>query len=154
MGIGRGQQAGNLTQFGTGPANGRGHGILALTGVAARKRQGGLWFAPRIGPAVLLLKCLAGAGERVSLGVDQLLDLQKQFDVAPAVKPLAGSALVGFELRELRLPKTQNVGLDLADTRNVSNLEVETVGDQRRFWESCVAIVKTRRRPLMGGNSL
>ena len=78
MGIGRGQQAGNLPQFGAGLANGRGDGIQALTGVAARKRQKGLRFAPRIGPAMLLLTGQASAGERVPLGETELLDLQKK----------------------------------------------------------------------------
>jgi hypothetical protein len=131
VGVGRSQQAGNLTQFGTGLAKDCGHSIRALTGVN-RKRQRGLRLALRLVMAVKLLKCLTGAGERVPLGVNELLDLQDQLDIAPAVKPLAGSALVGLELRELRLPKTQNVGFDLADARNVSNLEVETVGDQGR----------------------
>ena len=130
IGIGRGKQSGNLPQLSTDPANGRSDCIPVLAGVAARKRQRGLWLALRAWTAMLLLKSLAGAGECVSLGMDQLFDLKNQFDVAPAVKPLAGSALVRFELRKLRLPKAQDIRLDLADARNISNLEVETVGYQ------------------------
>jgi len=132
IGIRRGQQSGNLPQFGAGPADGRSNCLLALAGVAARKRQRGLWFTLRSVTAVELIEGLPGAGECISLGVDKALDLQDQLDVAPTVEPLAGSALVGFELRKLRLPKAQDVSLDLADARNVTNLEVETVGDQGR----------------------
>ena len=158
MGIGRGQQSGNLPQFGAGPANGCSNCLLALAGVAARKRQRGLWFALRAWTAMLLLKSLAGAGECVSLGMDQLFDLKNQFDVAPAVKPLAGSALVGFELRKLRLPKAQDVGLDLADARNVTKLEVETVGDRGRVGGALLGKLRShsqeRKKPQTGGNSL
>jgi hypothetical protein len=64
--------------------------------------------------------------------VDQVFYLQGQLDVAAAVKALAGSALVGLELGKLRLPKAQDVGLELADAGDISNLEVETVGNRGR----------------------
>jgi hypothetical protein len=81
---------------------------------------------------VNLVQGLAGAGKRVSLSVDQAFDLQGQLNVATAVKALAGSAFVGLELGKLRLPKAQDVGLELADAGHISNLEVETVGDRGR----------------------
>ena len=77
-----------------------------------------------------LLKSLAGAGERVALAMNQALDLQKQFHIAAPVKPLPGSALVGLELGKLRLPKAQHIRLQLADPRDISNFEIETVGDR------------------------
>ena len=80
--------------------------------------------------AVALLQGLACARKRIALGVDQVLDLQSQLDIMTAIKPLAGAALVGFKLRELRLPKTQNIGFDLADAGHIANLEVEAVGDR------------------------
>jgi hypothetical protein len=81
--------------------------------------------------AVAVLQRLARAVQRISLGVDEPLDLQRQLHVTPAVKPLAGSALVGLELRKLRLPETQNVSFYLANPSNISDLEVETVRDRR-----------------------
>jgi hypothetical protein len=63
--------------------------------------------------------------------MDQALDFQDQLDFAAAVKALAGSTLVGFELGKLRLPKAQDVCLEAADACNVSNFEVEAVGDRR-----------------------
>ena len=86
----------------------------------------------RLGPA-RLPQSLAGAGKCISLGVNQALDFQSQFHVALAVESLSGSAFVWFELRELRLPKTQNVGLNLADPGHIANLEIEAVGYSRGF---------------------
>jgi hypothetical protein len=43
------------------------------------------------------------------------------------VEPLAGSALVGFKLRKLRLPKAQDIGFNFADSGYIADLEVETV---------------------------
>jgi len=65
--------------------------------------------------AMALLQGLACASERIALGVDQVLDLQGQLDVVTPIKPLAGSAFVGFQLRKLRLPKAQDIGFDFAD---------------------------------------
>ena len=110
-------------------ADGRGNRILALAGVARRQRQTGLWIAA----AVHLFESLAGAGECVSLGMNQSLDLEGEFHIAAAVEPLAGAAFVGLELGELRLPESQDLGLDLADARDVANLEIETVRDRGRF---------------------
>ena len=83
--------------------------------------------------ALSLFQSLTGASECVALGMDQMLDLQSQLNIAAAVEPLAGSALVGFELRKLRLPKAQDIGFDATDAGDVANLEVEAVRDCGRF---------------------
>ena len=75
-----------------------------------------------------LAESLAGAGDGSSLAVDQALDFQNQFNVAAAVEALAGSALGGLELGELRLPEAQDVGLEVDDAGYIANLEVEAVG--------------------------
>ena len=80
-----------------------------------------------------LLESLTGARERIALGVNQVLDLQGQLNITTAVKPLAGSAFVGFELGKLRLPKTQDIGFEAADAGHIANLEVEAVGDRGRI---------------------
>jgi hypothetical protein len=122
-----------------------GCGKGALAGAGSQERQAGLGVELRFelgfklgflpgnrATSVNLVQGLAGAGERVSLGVDQTFDLQGQLDVAAAVKALAGPAFVGLELGKLRLPKAQDVGLELTDAGHISNLEVETVGDRGR----------------------
>ena len=85
-----------------------------------------------------LFQRLASAVQRISLGVDESLDLQRQFHIASAVQPLACSALVGLKLWKLCLPEAQNLCFHLADTGHVSNLEVEAVGD-RRFVNNALA---------------
>ena len=125
----RGKQAGNLSQLGAGAADGRRRRIEPLGCVAGWLPRAGL----RAALAMTLFQCLTGAGERISFGVNQALDLQRQLHIAPSIEALAGAALVGLELRKLRLPKTQNIGLHIADAGDVSNLEVETVRDHRCF---------------------
>lgn len=140
---GRSQQAGNLPQLGAGAANGCCNGIQARPWFGSDQRQAGLGIGLRValcaglGPrtatrSALEIKGLAGSGQRVSLGVDQAFDFKGQLDFAAAVKPLAGAAFVGFELRKLRLPKAQNISFKLAKARHISNFEVEAVGDRRR----------------------
>jgi len=85
------------------------------------------------GAAVVLFQDLAGAGQGVSLCMDEALYFQNQFDFAAAVEALAGSTLVGLELGKLRLPKAQDVGFKAADIGDVANLEIEAVGDYRCF---------------------
>jgi hypothetical protein len=125
-------------------ANGGGNGVAAVVGVAAHcgeaRRRIQLKFRPGFGlrfgflrsrAAIALFECLTGAGEGVSLFMDQALDFKDQLDFAAAVKALAGSTLVGSELGKLGLPKAQDVGLKTADSGDVSNFEVEAVGDRR-----------------------
>ena len=89
-----------------------------LGGADDQEGQAGLRIALRLWLGIMvtmeLIERLACSGECVALDVDQALDLQGQLDVTAAVKPLAGSALVGFELRKLRLPKAQDIGFDLS----------------------------------------
>ena len=98
-----------------------------------------------------LLQCLTRAGERIALGVDQVLDLQGQFNVMAAVEALAGAALFGFELGKLRLPKAQDIGFDAADASHIANLEVKAVGDYGRIRSAILGKLhghgETRRRP-------
>ena len=81
------------------------------------------------GGAELGFEGLAGAGDGVALVVKQGLDPQGHLNIAAAVKALAGAALVGLELGKLALPKTQNVGRDLAQLGYFADAEVELVGD-------------------------
>ena len=78
-----------------------------------------------------LFQSLTGAGEGVALGVDQVLDLQDQFNISAAIEPLTGSAFVGLELGKLRLPKAQDIGFEAADAGHIADLEVEAVGDRQ-----------------------
>jgi len=137
----RGQQTGDLAQLGAGVADGCGNGVEALAGVGGQERDAGLRTRVGFLPGVLLGReamvdlsnDLACAGKGVPFGVDKALDLQNEFDVAAAVKAVAGSAFVGFELGELRLPKAQDVGFEGADAGDISNFEVKAVGDFGRF---------------------
>jgi len=139
--LGRGEQAGNFTQFCAGIGDGFGGFIQRqfggrLAGVSDQKRQPGLRIVQkhRLGGmvAMILFEDLTGANQRIALIADQMLDLQSQLNVITAVKPLAGSTFIGLELVELRLPKAQDIGLNATDARHIANLEVEAVGDDRR----------------------
>ncbi len=81
----------------------------------------------RIATAAYLFKCLSRARQRVSLRMNEPLDIKSQFHVAAAVKPLSGAAFVGLELRKLGLPETQDVGFHFANTRDIANLEIKAV---------------------------
>jgi hypothetical protein len=76
-----------------------------------------------------LLQRLTGAGEGVALGVDQVLDLQDQFNIFAAIESLAGSTFVGLEQGKQRLPKAQDIGFEAADAGYIADFEVEAVGD-------------------------
>ncbi len=97
-----------------------------LTGFAGRERQTRLRFG-----AASLPESMARARQRVALAMNEALDFERQFHVAPAVEALAGATFVWLELRKLRLPEPQHVGFNFADTGYVANLEVEAVGDRR-----------------------
>src|SRR5207248_151361 len=75
---------------------------------------------------------MASAGDGVTLTVHEALDLKSHFHFAAAVETLAGTTLIGLQLRELRLPETKNVGLDAAQARNIANLEVQAIGNDGR----------------------
>jgi hypothetical protein len=133
---GRGEHSDDLAEFCTSVADHGGDGIAARIGSIGRKRQAGLGGAfvivlRGLSTAADLIEDLAGAGDGVSLGVDEALDLKNEFDFATAIETLAGAALVGLELGELGFPKAKDVGFEFADAGDVANFEVETVGDCR-----------------------
>jgi hypothetical protein len=74
---------------------------------------------------------LAGAGDRVALAVEEAFDAQSHLDVAAAIETLAGTAFVRFELRELALPETKDIGWDVAELSDFADAEVELVRDIR-----------------------
>jgi hypothetical protein len=75
------------------------------------------------------LEDLPGAGDGVALTVEEAFDAQSHLDVATAVEALSGAPLVGFELRELALPETQDVGWKVAESGDFADAEVELVRD-------------------------
>lgn len=111
--------------------DGPGHGIGASRLRRPDRLRG---FGPGGGTACgARVERLAGAGDGESLLVQEALDLEDKFDVAAAVKALAGAALVGLELGELGFPEAEDVGLDGANAGDVADFEVEAVGDDRRL---------------------
>ena len=78
------------------------------------------------------LSTCARAGNGVSLVLEEGLDAQGHLDIAAAVEALSGATLVGLELRELTLPKAQDVGGDLAEACHLADAEVELVRDLGR----------------------
>lgn len=78
-----------------------------------------------------LSQCVSRTRQGVTFAINQPLDLYRDLHVTLAIEPLAGSALVGFQLRELRFPEAQNIRLDLEKTCNIPDLEIETIGYRR-----------------------
>jgi len=124
-----GEHSGNLAQLCADVSNCSGGSIQTLAGFGCGQGKARL----RISTAMHLLKGLARAGKSVSLGMNQALDIQSQFHITTAVKPLSGATFVGLKLRKLRLPEAQYIGLNPADPSDIANLEIETVGDGWRF---------------------
>jgi len=138
--LGRSEQAGDFAEFGAGVSDGRGYVIHSLArggldGACDQERQTGLRVALGDGlgslAAMALLENLPSASKGIALIADEVLDPQGQLDVMAAIEPLAGSTFIGLELGKLRLPKTQDIGLEATDARHIANLEVEAVGDDR-----------------------
>jgi hypothetical protein len=77
--------------------------------------------------AELGLEHRARAGDGVALFLEQALDAEGHLNVAAAVEALAGATFVGAELRELALPKAQDVGGDFAEAGDFADAEVELV---------------------------
>jgi len=119
----------NLPEFSPGMPDGSCRGILPFARFNGSCLLPGLWIAA----AMALLKSLARAGKRISLGMNQPFDLQGQLHIAFAVESLPGTTLVGLELRKLRFPEPQNVGLNFANARDIADLEIKTVRDRGRF---------------------
>lgn len=129
---GRSEHGCNFPQFGAGASDG-------LRGLVLADGLGGRVGGSRAVAAMALLQALARAGQRVSLIVNQALDFERHFYVAPAVKALAGSAFAGPKLRELRFPEAQYVGFHSADAGNVPYFEVEAIGNRGRFNNNALA---------------
>src|SRR5215469_11885095 len=109
----------DFAQFGAYLSHSGDHRFLALRRVGsprARLLTGCLVnssLVPHRGRLGLLLPVcpfqrLAGTGDGVTLAMHQPLDLESEFNLAAAVQALAGAALVGLQLRELRLPETED----------------------------------------------
>src|SRR6185503_4574005 len=81
----------------------------------------------------LLSQYLPRTRERIALSIHQSLDLNRDLDVAFAIEPLPGPALVRLQLRKLRFPESQYVWLNFQKTRNIPDLEIETIGDSRNL---------------------
>ena len=81
----------------------------------------------------LLSKRLPRTRQSVALAVNQPLDLDRDLNIPFSIEALAGAALVRLKLRELRLPESQYIGLYLQKTRNIPDLEIETVRYRRNF---------------------
>ncbi len=123
--LGRGEQCGDLTEFGADAADSGDYGFGRRRGLGSGFGFAGLG----LGASANDLKSLTGPGDGVALAVDETLDFDGEFDFAAAVEALAGSTLVGLELGELGFPEAENVGLDAADAGHVTDFEVEPVGD-------------------------
>ena len=72
---------------------------------------------------------LPRAGDGVALVVEKAFDAQSHLDVTAAVETLSGAALVGFELRKLALPETEDIGWNVAESGDFADAEVELVRD-------------------------
>jgi hypothetical protein len=94
-----------------------------------RERDGGLCFV-RLG---FRAQVLAGARDRESLLVEQLLDAQDVFDIPLAIHALSRAAFYRLQLRELRLPEPQDVGWEVAQGGHLADAEIELVGDEDFF---------------------
>ena len=131
--IGR-QQRDDFAEFGADLPNGRNHSlgrlhrICRLLALVLCPRWGGLRSRPPMRP----IQRLPRPGNRVALSVNQPLDLKGQFHLAAPVKPLTRAALVGLQLRKLRLPETEDVWFYTTDARYIADLEVKAIGDDRR----------------------
>jgi hypothetical protein len=79
----------------------------------------------------LAFEDLPGAGDCIALVVEEALDTEGHLDVTAAIKALASSAFVGFEVREFTLPEAQNVGWDVAEFGDFTNAEIELVRNVR-----------------------
>jgi hypothetical protein len=77
----------------------------------------------------LTFEDLTGAGDGVSLVIEEALDAQGHFDVAAAVETLSGAPFVRLELRELALPEAEDVGRNVAELGDFTDAEVELVRD-------------------------
>jgi hypothetical protein len=125
------EHAGDLAELGARGADDGGGCVETLDGFAGSERQARLRFC-----AAVMAEGVTGAQKSVAFAVDKALDFERGLDVAAAIKALAGAALVGLELRKLCFPEPKHVGFDFADTCDVPDLEVKTIGDRRWFLDA------------------
>jgi hypothetical protein len=74
---------------------------------------------------------LTGAGDGVALVVEEAFNAQSHLNIATAIETLAGAAFVRFELRELALPETKDIGWDIAELGYFADAEVKLIRDVR-----------------------
>lgn len=74
-----------------------------------------------------LLPC-AGNGE--ALFVKQFLDAEYALDIPLAVHALSRAALHRLQLRKLRFPETQHIGREATKRGDLSDTEIEFVGNE------------------------
>ena len=155
----RGQQCGNLPQLGPRMPHDTGHCIQPLRRFATHQRQTRLRIANQLclrsfrsgrPPPVCLLQSLSCAGERVPLLVNQVFDSESDLNVPPPVKPLPRSALVGLQLRKLRLPESQHIRLHAADSGHIANLEIETVRNRGKVVGALLGKLRSHRNSELG----
>src|SRR5260221_5571614 len=72
---------------------------------------------------------LPRSGDREPLLVEKLLDLEHEVDILAAVETLPGAALGRGELRDLRLPEAQHVGLGAGELATLADLVEELARD-------------------------
>jgi hypothetical protein len=73
---------------------------------------------------------LASAIDGVSLFIQKLFYANDILHILAAVEPLAGVALVRFELRKLRFPEAEDVSGQRAKPSHFTDAEEELVGNQ------------------------
>src|SRR5436309_14577041 len=73
--------------------------------------------------AAVLLDFLAGAFDRVFLGVEQMLDEHDQLDLAPLIHTISRAVLGGIQETELTLPVAQYVRLQVGELADLADRE-------------------------------
>jgi hypothetical protein len=79
--------------------------------------------------AELAFDDLASTRNGVALVIKKSLDVERRFHVAATIESLTGAPFVGFKLRELTLPESQDVCRNVAELRDFADAEVEFIRD-------------------------
>jgi hypothetical protein len=125
--LGYGKQSQNLSQFLAHFVQPRFRPLHCLLLLRQREfRLTSASFAAR-----LCLNRLTGAGDSVTLVIQQPLHPQCHLYIAPAIQPLPGAAFVWLELGKLTLPKAQNIRRNRAQARHLADAKVKLIGDLR-----------------------
>src|SRR3990172_4635489 len=96
----------------------------------------------------VLVHALSRPLDGVLLRVQQMLDQQDQFDLAPLVHPVTGPVLGGIEKPELALPVAQHVGLEVGELADVTDGE-ELLDRSRDRHRHCSAFNSRSMRSAM-----